>query len=74
MVTDDQVVNAMIAALKYLKLVVEPGGCVGLAAIMAGLLPTENKTTLVILSGGNIDLQRLQQMIAAQSKLTRTDC
>jgi threonine dehydratase len=73
-VTDDQVVNAMIAALKYLKLVVEPGGCVGLAAIMAGLLPTENKTTLVILSGGNIDLRRLQQMIAAQSKLTRTDC
>jgi threonine dehydratase len=68
-VTDDQVVSAITAALKYLKLVVEPGGCVGLAAIMAGLLPTQNKTTLVILSGGNVNLKRLQQMMATQTNL-----
>jgi threonine dehydratase len=34
---------------------VEPGGCVGLAAILNNSLDVKGKTTLVILSGGNAD-------------------
>jgi len=35
--------------------VVEPGGCVGLAAILNKSLPVAGKTSVVILSGGNVD-------------------
>ena len=38
-----------------LKLVLEPGGAVSLAAILAGKLPVEGKTVAAVLSGGNID-------------------
>jgi len=38
-----------------LGLVVEPGGAVALAAILAGKVPTDGRQTLVTLSGGNID-------------------
>lgn len=54
-VNEEQVLQAMASCMQELKVVVEPGGCAGLAALFAGLLPTQNKTTLVILSGGNAD-------------------
>jgi threonine dehydratase len=54
-VSEEQVLQAMARCMQNLKVVVEPGGCAGLAALFAGLLPTQNKTTLVILSGGNAD-------------------
>lgn len=42
-------------AFQYLKLVVEPGGAVALAAVLAGNVDTAGKTTAVVLSGGNVD-------------------
>ena len=54
-VTDDQVRHAMGYAFRTLKLVVEPGGAVGLAAILAGIHKTAGRTTLVVVSGGNVD-------------------
>ncbi len=54
-VTDDQVRHAMGYAFRTLKLVVEPGGAVGLAAVLAGLHDTAGRTTLVVVSGGNVD-------------------
>lgn len=54
-VTEDEVRQAMRFAFRYLKLVVEPGGAVGLAAVLAGRLETRGKVTAVILSGGNVD-------------------
>lgn len=54
-VTDAQVRHAIGYAFRTLKLVVEPGGAVGLAAILAGLHDTKGRCTLVVLSGGNID-------------------
>ena len=38
-----------------LKLVVEPGGAAALAALLAGKLDTKDRTSVVVLSGGNID-------------------
>jgi len=54
-VDDQQVLVSMARCMQLLKLVVEPGGCVGLAAILNHSLAVKNKTTLVILSGGNAD-------------------
>ncbi|MGH6903324.1 MAG: pyridoxal-phosphate dependent enzyme, partial [Geminicoccaceae bacterium] len=54
-VTDDEVRDAMAFACRHLKLVVEPGGAVALAAVLAGKLPLEHRTAAVVLSGGNVD-------------------
>jgi threonine dehydratase len=54
-VTDAEVTEAMRYAFSTLKLVVEPGGIAGLAALLAGKIPVEGKTAGVVLSGGNVD-------------------
>lgn len=54
-VSDDEVRAAMRFAFRHLKLVVEPGGAVALAAVLAGRVATADRTTAVVLSGGNVD-------------------
>jgi Threonine dehydratase len=54
-VTDEEVQAAMAYAFTVLKLVVEPGGVVGLAAVLSGKLPVQGRTVAVVLSGGNVD-------------------
>ena len=55
-VAEDDVAEAMVWLLERSKLVVEGGGAVGVAALMAGLLtPAERGTTVIVLSGGNVD-------------------
>ena len=60
-VSDIAVVEAMVTAFTRLKLVVEPGGSVGLAALMSGAYPLDGKTVVVILSGGNMDIKSLTE-------------
>jgi len=55
-VSDEEVRSAIRFAFRNLKLVVEPGGAVALAAVLSGKLQTEGKTTALVLSGGNIDI------------------
>lgn len=55
MASDAEVGAAMRAAFAHLKLVVEPGGAVALAALLAGRLETAGRTTVAVLSGGNVD-------------------
>jgi threonine dehydratase len=54
-VSDDEVIAAIGFAFRHLKLVLEPGGAVGLAAVLSRLAPLNGKTVVVICSGGNID-------------------
>lgn len=54
-VTDAEVAEAMRYAFSVLKLVVEPGGCVALAAALAGKVDLQGKTVAIVLSGGNVD-------------------
>ena len=54
-VTDAEVETAMARAFRDLRLVVEPGGAVALAAALAGRLPLAGRTTAIVLSGGNVD-------------------
>lgn len=56
-VSEAEVCAAMRFAARELKLVLEPGGAVALAAVLAGKLPTANETTAVMLSGGNVDAE-----------------
>jgi len=54
-VSDDEVRQAIVFAARTLKLVVEPGGAVALAAVLAGKLDVRGRTVAVTLSGGNIE-------------------
>jgi threonine dehydratase len=54
-VSDAEVEAAMARAFRDLKLVVEPGGAVALAAALAGRIPLAGRTTAIVLSGGNVD-------------------
>ena len=54
-VSDAEVAEAVRCAFRTLKLVVEPGGAVSLAAVLAGKVEARDRTTAVILSGGNVD-------------------
>ncbi len=54
-VAEDEVIEAMRYAFRTLKLVVEPGGAVALAALLAGKCDRAHETLAVVLSGGNVD-------------------
>ncbi|MAD91546.1 MAG: pyridoxal-5'-phosphate-dependent protein [Gammaproteobacteria bacterium] len=61
-VTDEEVEEAIRFSFKFLKTVIEPGGAVALAAILSGKIDTKNKTTAVVLSGGNIDIELFNEI------------
>lgn len=54
-VSDAEVADAMRFAYSELKLVVEPGGAVALAALLAGKIDVRSQAVAIILSGGNVD-------------------
>lgn len=65
-VTDAEVAEAMRYAFGVLKLVVEPGGAVGLAALLAGKVAAEGRTVALVLSGGNVDPELFARVIRGE--------
>jgi threonine dehydratase len=61
--TDAEVARAVAYAFHELKLVVEPGGAIGLAALLAGKLDVKGKVVVGILSGGNVDADLFAKLI-----------
>jgi threonine dehydratase len=61
-VTDEQIVEAMRFAFERLKLVIEPSGAVGIAAVREGLV--SGRRIGVIVSGGNVDTTRFAELLA----------
>ena len=62
-VTDDETASAMLVLLERAKLVVEPAGAVGVAALLSGKVPDPGRT-VVVLSGGNIDPLMMERVIS----------
>ncbi|MBV9563772.1 MAG: threonine/serine dehydratase [Bradyrhizobium sp.] len=62
--TDEEVGAAVAFAFRELKLVVEPGGAVGLAALLAGRIDTRDKNVVIVLSGGNVDADLYAKLVA----------
>lgn len=55
-VSDQQLMGAMQFFAERMKMVVEPTGCLGAAAVFNELAPIKGKRVGVLLSGGNVDL------------------
>jgi threonine dehydratase len=62
--SDAEVAAAVRYAFEELKLVAEPGGAIGLAALLAGKLDVQGKVVVGILSGGNVDADLFAKLIA----------
>ena len=66
-VTDAEVAKAMRYAFSTLKLVVEPGGSAGLAALLAGKISGfGGKTVGLVLSGGNVDPELFARVLRGE--------
>ena len=61
--SDAEVGTAVGFAFRELKLVVEPGGAVGLAALLAGRIDVTGKNVVIVLSGGNVDADLFARLI-----------
>ena len=64
-VSDAQLVQAMRFYAERMKMIVEPTGCLSLAAVCHAGLPLQGKRVGVIVSGGNVDLLRFAQLVGA---------
>lgn len=64
LVSDDAIAEAVRALLERTKLLSEPAGAAGLAALLAGAVSVpRNARVAVIVSGGNVDLHRLKELL-----------
>ncbi|MBS9475665.1 threonine ammonia-lyase [Ancylobacter radicis] len=63
--TDEEVARAVAFAFEELKIVVEPGGAVALAAVLAGRVDLTGKIGAIVLSGGNVDATVFAQCLSA---------
>jgi threonine dehydratase len=73
LVTDDDIARALLLILERCKLLVEPAGAAGLAAVLAGTVRVQHGArTGIILSGGNIDMTLLQQLLHRYSSNPET--
>ncbi len=66
-VTDDEIVEAMVFLFDRLKLVAEPSGAVGVAALLSGKLDARDRSVGVVLSGGNVGAARFAELLATRS-------
>lgn len=64
-VSEDEVRTAVRFAFETLKLVVEPGGAVALAALLAGKIDCTDKTVAATLSGGNADAEMMLDILGS---------
>src|SRR5712691_6652148 len=63
-VSDKEVAAAVAFAFHELKLVVEPGGAVALAALLSGKIDVKGKVAVAVLSGGNVDPELFYRLVA----------
>ncbi|MGZ8387908.1 MAG: threonine ammonia-lyase, partial [Rhodoplanes sp.] len=62
--SEAEITRAVAFAFHELKLVVEPGGAVALAALLAGKINVEGKVVVAVLSGGNVDAELFARLVS----------
>lgn len=73
-VTDDEISAAILALMEQHKLVTEGAGAVAVAAAMFGKVDVQNKKTVCLLSGGNIDVTILSRVITRGLIMSGRSC
>ena len=58
-VSEDSIISAMRLIWERMKIVIEPSSAVPLGAILEGKIDTQNQRVGIIISGGNLDLEKL---------------
>jgi threonine dehydratase len=66
-VTEEEIAAAIAFAARHLRLVVEPGGAVALAALLAGKAGAVTERSVVVVSGGNVDPALYAAILADQA-------
>jgi threonine dehydratase len=61
-VSDDDLRAAMRFAFERLKLVIEPSGAAGIAAVLTGKVDLAGKRAGIVISGGNVDVDRFAEL------------
>ena len=64
-VTDEEALAAMAFAFRHLKIALEPGGAVALAAVLTRKLDLAGRTAVVVASGGNVDAEVFARALEA---------
>ena len=64
-VSDEEIVDAMAFLFDRLKVVAEPSGAVGVAALLAGKVDARGRAAGVVISGGNVGAARFAELLAA---------
>ena len=69
-IDDPTILAGMRFAAERLKQVLEPAGAAALAAVLAGRIPyRDGERVAVVLSGGNVEISRLGELLAAAGPL-----
>ena len=65
-VSDEEIVDAMAFLFDRLKVVAEPSGAVGVAALLAGKVDAQGRDAGVVISGGNVGAARFAELVATR--------
>jgi threonine dehydratase len=63
LISDEQIINAVLLLLERCKFLVEGAGAIGVAALLSGLIDVKGHTVICPLSGGNIDINLVSRFI-----------
>ena len=66
-ITDEEVLKTIATLFKHLKIVVEPGGAVAVAAALTGQIPLGSRTVVAVASGGNIDSKMFRRALNCET-------
>ena len=62
-VTDEELARAMFYLWERMKIVVEPTGALGAAALFEGRIDARGKRVGIIISGGNVDFKSVSALL-----------
>ncbi|MFO7890543.1 MAG: threonine/serine dehydratase [bacterium] len=63
LVAENDILTALRTLLMEDKFLAEPSGAVALAALLGGKFPYKNKNVVVVISGGNVDLEKIKKIL-----------